>query len=154
MSENLLQFIAFLKIISIAFFAYLYGLGGIKGKWRRRFIAPFILTSLISLFALWIGKFNYWIFAYYPLLCGALHLGYGANTLVEKIKRRSFCGLINGIVALPLAIIGNSWTLLGLHIILCVLISVVLGVWNICKSARDEETVIAMTIGCLPMFMI
>lgn len=154
MSEYILQLIAFLKIISVAGFSYLYGLGGIYGKWKRRYVAPLILTVTISLFALWVGRFTWWILTYYPLLVAALHLGYGGNTLWEKIKKRSIYGFAVSVAAFPLAIIGNAWLLYVLHIFLNVTISIVLGAFNPCKDARSEETLIGVTISTLPLFMI
>ena len=40
MTEMQLQIIASLKLLLVAGFATLYGLGGMSGKWKRRFIAP------------------------------------------------------------------------------------------------------------------
>jgi len=58
MSENLLQLISGLKLLLVAGFAMLYGMGGISGKWKRRFIAPVVYVAGICGFSLWTGSWN------------------------------------------------------------------------------------------------
>jgi len=65
MSENLLQLISGLKILLVGAFAMLYGMGGISGKWKRRFIAPVVYVTGICGFSLWTGSFSVW----YTCLC-------------------------------------------------------------------------------------
>ena len=38
MNEVTLQWIAFLKLIWVSIFALLYGFGGMRGKWKRRYV--------------------------------------------------------------------------------------------------------------------
>ena len=85
---------------------------------------------------------------YLPLLIGALSIGYGASVTATKVRKRLLYGLALGFSACPLAILSQMWALWGLHIAVCILFSVVLGVWNIAGNARNEETLIG-TVGVL-----
>jgi len=154
MSENLLQLISGLKILLVGAFAMLYGMGGISGKWKRRFIAPVVYVTGICGFSLWTGSFSVWYLLCAPLFFGALSLGYGASTTVEKIKKRSICGLAYAFATLPIFAVQQAWTLWALHILICVSTSVVAGVWNQTSSARAEETMIGAAIVLIPIFTI
>jgi len=151
MDENLLQWIQLVKLLVLSTVAILYGFGGVSGKWKRRVIAPIVLTSGLVGVSLWMDVFNWWFLAYMPLLLLAYSIGYGANKTKEKIIKRGRAGLAYGVAALPIAWSTHSWTLLGLHIAACVTVSIVLGVWNPTKSARAEETTIGFTSGFLPI---
>lgn len=153
MNEYGLQLIAVIKVVWAAGFAYLYGLGGIRHKYIRRFLAPLWLVIGISVFTHILGYFTPLFIIYYPLLAAALHLGYGADEPVEKIKKRMIYGTTLGFSAIPLAIITKGWVLFGLHITICVIVSVVLGVINPMRSARDEETAIGFVACFLPLYM-
>ena len=153
MNETTLQWITILKMLTLVGFASLYAFGGMSGKWKRRWVAPFLLTAGICLLSLWSGTFSWWFVGFFPLLSTALHLGYGGDELWEKIRRRGVFGLALGFAALPLAIGTGAWGLFALHTCVCVIISITLGVWNITSSARAEETTIAMVAGLLPLVM-
>ena len=154
MSENLLQLIAFLKLILVAGFALLYGMGGISGKWKRRIIAPILYTLGLIGFSLWTGSFSWWYLLCAPLLYGALSIGYGGDSLSEKLIKRSRYGLVCAIASLPVLIVNGAWTLIPLHILVCVAVSTVAGVWNQTSSARSEETLIAASIVLIPLMTV
>ena len=153
MSETTLQFVQFFKLIVLAVYALLYGLGGVSGKWKRRFIAPFILVLGITLLSLWSGTFSWLFLLYYPLLTASLHLGYGADEFWVKVKKRMVCGLALGFSAIPIAYATGSWGLFSLHMAWCVTVSVFFGVFNITSSARAEETFLAASTAILPLAM-
>lgn len=155
MSEIVLQIIAFLKIIWVAVFALLYGLGGISGKWKRRFIGPVWLMLGIFVFSKWTLNWSYWYLIYLPLLIASLHIGYGGtNVTAVKVRKRALYGLALGIAPASLAILNTAWVMWGLHIVLCVSTSVILGVLNPTKNARNEETLIALMSAILPIYFI
>lgn len=151
MSETILQWIMLLKLIYLSGFAGLYGFGGIEGKWKRRIVGSLYLTLGVIGFSLWMESFNWWFISYALLLYGALSIGYGAKKIIKKIKKRTIAGLAYGCAAIPIAIGSSSLVLLCLHIALCILVSIVLGVFNPTKSARAEETSIGFIIGFLPL---
>lgn len=153
MSENLLQIIASLKLVAVAVFATLYGFGGIRGKWKRRILGSCVYTLLLCALSLWSGSFSLWYLSVFPILFGGLSIGYGADDFKDKVIKRSRYGFFCSLAALPVAIVNQAWLMLVLHIFLCVLVSVVLGVFNPTKNARNEETLIGATIGLLPLYM-
>lgn len=154
MTEGTLQWIQFCKLIGLSCFAMLYALGGMSGKWKRRFVAPFLITAVLCGLSYWSGTFNWWLIGWFPLLSASLHLGYGADLFWDKMRRRAIYGLALGIAALPVAIGTQAWGLLGLHMVICVLTTVSLGVFNITSSARAEETFMAVMIAALPLAMV
>lgn len=160
MNEYILQNIAICKMIWIVGFAYLYALGGISGKWKRRYIGPTWMMMGVVVFTLWqakvygINTWSWWYLAYWPLLIGALHLGYGAEETKDKIKRRFLYGLALAFSAAPLAIINGAWILWSLHCGICVVFSVILGVFSPARNARNEEVLIGTSAVLLPLFVI
>ena len=154
MSEVALQWIAFSKLIAVAIFALLYGWGGMRGKWKRRYVAPLVYGLAIWGFTTWTQSFS-WLSLLSPLLlCGALHSGYGADKTPEKIMRRAVAGGLAGFSAVPLFLAYGAGTLALLHIAVCMSVSIVAGVWNQTSSARTEETLIGATYVLIPMLTI
>jgi hypothetical protein len=154
MTENMLNLISFLKIIYACGFAFLYSSGGISGKWKRRILGSIILTAGILGFNAWLGRFSLWYLLCLPILFGGLSVGYGGtDDFWRKVMKRARYGFICGLAGVPIGIVNHSYILMGLNIFLCVLVSVMLGVFNPTQSARDEETIIGLTIGVLPLFI-
>ena len=154
MQENLLQIVSSLKLVTVVIFATLYGFGGISGKWKRRVLGSLLYTISVLGFSLWLGSFSFLYLLIFPVLFGALSIGYGADKLSEKLIKRSRYGLICAIASLPIFIIQGSWSLLILHILIVVTTSVVAGVWNQTSSARAEETLIGASIVLVPLMTI
>lgn len=154
MPESTLQLVAFLKLIVVAFFGLLYGLGGMKGKWKRRYVGPALYGLAILGFTLWTQSFNALSLLSPLLLCAALHLGYGGDTTGEKIMKRAVAGSAAGFAAVPLFVACGAWTLALLHIAVCTSVSVVAGVWNQTSSARTEETLIGAAYVLIPLLTI
>jgi hypothetical protein len=154
MSENTLQLIAGLKLLLVAGFAMLYGMGGISGKWKRRFIAPVLLGIGTWGLTTWTQSFSLWYLLSVFLLFGALSLGYGASTTSEKIKKRAIAGLAAAFAMLPYFLVTGAWSLMALHIVVATGVSVVAGVWNQTSSARAEETMIGAAYVLIPLLTI
>jgi hypothetical protein len=154
MPEPTLQLIAFLKLIVVAVCGLLYGLGGMSGKWKRRYVGPVLYGLAIWGFTTWTSTFNALSLLSPVLLCAALHLGYGGSSTAEKIKKRAIAGSAAGCAGIPLFIAFGAPTLLFLHIAVCVGISVVAGVWNQTSSARTEETLIGAMYVLIPLLTI
>lgn len=154
MTENTLQWIQILKLLSVVVFAGLYGFGGIRGKWKRRVLGAITITFAIVGFSLWMGTWTWLLLLCAPLYFGALSIGYGADELPQKIVKRFRAGLLAGLAGAPVVIAHKNWTVLGLHIGLCVITSIVLGAFNPLKSARAEETAIGFTYGFYPLMLI
>lgn len=155
MNEYTLQAIAALKLCWVAAFAFLYGRGGISQKWIRRFIGPLWMGVGLWIFGSWQGSWQ-WLYLLYPLLlCLSLHLGYGGtDNVIIKIRKRAIYGLAIGASAIPLSIASHLWGLLSIHIGLCIVGSVLLGVYNPSRNARSEEVLIATLSTVLVLFLI
>lgn len=154
MTETTLQWIQILKFLAIGVFAGLYGFGGVSGKWKRRIIAPITFIIGIAGFSLWTQSFNWFVLSSVWLLFVTLTIGYGASDTKTKIIKRSRAGLANALASLSIFAVTGAWSLLVLHIAVCVGTSVVAGVWNQTSSARAEETLIGASIVTIPYFII
>ena len=156
MSEVALQWVQGLKLLIIVAGAVLYGFGGISGKWKRRMIAPAVLTLGILGIGAWIGNFSWWFALWFLGLFAAFTLGYGVNSslmgiLGSKVAVRAVVGLLVSLAALAIAIPMAAWLMLGFHVVLMVATSAVLGAFNPTKSARAEETTIGFVAGFIPI---
>lgn len=154
MNEYTLQLISFCKLLWVACFCYLYGLGGIRYKALRRYVGAGWIAMAIFIFQYWQGNQNLWAYTYPVLLCAALHKGYGGDTLAKKVWKRALYGLLIGLSSLPLAIISGLWVLYATSVGFVVVGSVVFGAFNPFKNARDEESNVASVAVTLPMFMV
>ena len=79
MSEMALQMIGIAKLGLITIFSSLYAVGGIDGKWIRRYLAPFVLAGGLIMLSFLTDSFSWWILLWYALLTASLHMGYGAT---------------------------------------------------------------------------
>ena len=154
MNENILQWIASLKILWVAVFSAFYGFGGVSGKWKRRFIGSAWMMLGVVVFSLWQGSWHWWYLAYFPLLTGALCMGYGGDDVGVKIRKRAVYGVLIGLSATPLLFPSCHFGLYIFHICLCLVASVVLGVFNPTANARSEETIISTLSTVIPLFLI
>jgi hypothetical protein len=153
-TESTLQLIAFLKLIVVAVCGLLYGLGGMSGKWKRRYVMPLVYGLAIWGFTTWTSTFNALSLLSPVLLCAALHLGYGGDSTKEKILKRLIAGSAAGFASIALFIAFGAGTLAALHIAVCIGVSVVAGVWNQTSSARTEETLIGAAYVLIPLLTI
>ena len=80
-------------------------------------------------------------------------MGYGADTLPAKIKRRALYGLAVGAASIPLLLPLGLWDTALFHILLCVLASVYAGVRNP-MSAVGEEGYLGAVYGLSVFFLI
>ena len=156
MSEITLQILALAKLLSAVIFAGLYALGGMAGisKGARRFGGVIWIGLAISIISFWQRTFSAMYLLYPLLLLGALHLGYGAEKVLEKLRRRAIYGLALGVASLPIALKTGNWIMFASNMVLCVGASITFGVFNPLRNARDEETIIGALSIVLPMFMV
>lgn len=154
MNEVTLQWVQLIKLVIIAISAMLYGFGGVSGKWKRRFIAPCVIVAGMALVSSLTSSFSWWYVAVLPFLIASYTIGYGSSIFIEKVIKRARYGLACGCSFLPVFWVNQAWTLLFLHIGVCVFVSVVAGVWNQTSSARSEETLIGASTVLIPIFTI
>ena len=158
MSEELLNWVEFSKIIWLSVFALLYSRGGMKGKWQRRYLATAFLTGGFMMYSYIASELSYWFLLAFPLYALALSSGYGVDSKWMKLTKSKFAtrflyGLVVSLCCLPVVIVTNHWVLFGLHILLCTLMFGILGSQNPVK-ARSEETMLGFISGFLPIYMV
>lgn len=155
MNEQILQVMASLKIVWIACFSYLYGRGGIKNKWIRRFIGASWMMLGIFVFSKWCFTWNIWYLLFLPIAIGGLCNGYGGvDKLWDKVRRRAIYGAVLSCSSIPLVAFSHLWLLFAFSVVLSVLSCVLLGAFNPMRNARDEETLIATLVFLITLFLI
>ena len=154
MTETTLQWIQFSKLILLAIVAACYAFGGIEGKWKRRYLGSGLLVIGLAVYALLASKFSWWILLCFPLYIGAFSLGYGGDELLKKLIKRAYCGAAIAVASLPLALAVGSLSMWFGQLIIMISMMVWLGVFNQTPSARNEETLLGVFAGLLPLFMI
>lgn len=151
MSEFSIGSIASASLVGLALASWLYMAGGRSGKWKRRFVASFILALTVWLSSIALGNFDWKLLGIYPLLIAGFSLGYGGDTLGIKILRRSIyaLGVVGSGVACAFILGGNAFWVLPVHVLLGVG-SVCLGVKNPLHAASEETFVCAsLNLGLL-----
>jgi hypothetical protein len=134
----------------LAFVAcFLYSWGGQQGKWKRRFIASFVLALAANLTAVFLSRWSWPYLLFWPCLIGGFSLGYGADTFWAKFIKRTvfalgvcFCGVIGLWMT---GFTGYGWGILISQILLSGF-SVYLGTKNPYSSARVEEYLICQVL--------
>ena len=156
MSEQSEQLLQVFKLIWIIGYCALYGYGGIEHKELRRIYGSLWLCAGICLFSALSHTFSWWFLLIAPLYYGASTYGYGVrdDNLLEKILKRMVQGLLFTIAALPVFIVMENWGMFGIHAGLCLLFCTLLGVFGFTKSARKEETAIALAVSVVPLLTV
>jgi len=154
MTEWMQSLVFIHKLLAIVLFAGCYIIGGRRWKWVRRFLGSALFGLCLAGLAYWQRSFSYWYLLYPLLLSIALCMGYGGDTTLIKFRRRLTYGTILGLSCLPIAILGSAWVLFAIQFILCIVASVIFGVFNPLNSAVDEEGIIAVISIILIPFMI
>lgn len=138
-----------IKLLFVIAFAVLYSLGGADfgpGKWIRRFVAPFVLVTGMTIYSRdWKTIFQF------PLMIGPLCLGYGSDVLWIKILKRALYGLLNGAASSFNDLINKRFLIAIFQSVLVLSSVTILGVWNPLPNARVEEFVIAFLIAFFPI---
>ena len=145
MDEYTIVYLAFGSLIGLALSCLLYALGGRSGKWKRRFIASFILATTVNLVSWGMGVWSLWLLGIVPILIAGFSLGYGADSTVSKVIRRSIYAL--AIVAAG----GLFWPIFGTKTLWVFiphigigLFSIYMGVRNPVAAAAEEVFICAM----------
>ena len=90
------------------------------------------------------------MFACLPLFYGALSLGYGADTLAEKVKRRAIYAVAVVTAGLPLAITAGQISLWALQLGMALGAGLVLGIKNDLTASQEEMSICL----CSTMFFV
>ena len=139
MSEYIILYQATGALLGVVLASFLYSLGGRAGKWKRRFVASFVLAATVNVLCVLRGVWQPLMLAIWPILIGGFSLGYGADVLWLKVVRRLIYASAVLMAGVLMAFIlgGNAWWVLIPHIGVG-LFSVFLGVKNILPAALEE----------------
>lgn len=129
----------------------MYAMGGTAGfgLWWRRFLGSFVLALDANLVALYVGNWHWQYLTFFPCLAIGFSLGYGSDTILGKIIKRTIfaIGVLSvcwfGLWAIGFTVYG--WVVLGLAFITG-LTSVALGVINPFNSAPLEQFLICQVL--------
>lgn len=130
-----------------------YMWGGTEGfgKWWRRFIGATVLALSANLIALFMAKWSWQFILMLPCLIAGFSLGYGGDTTIEKVIKRTVYAL-GVLMACVAGLYATGFTFWGFVVaglaLITGLTSVVLGVINPFTSARLEEYLVCQVL-CL-----
>ena len=118
-------------------------------KWLRRYLGSFVLALAASGIAFYLGVWSWKYLLMYPALAIGFSLGYGADTTMGKILRRSVFALGSLTACLvgawAVGFTGAALLVLGVATIVG-MTSVALGVWNPFKNAPLEQFLISQLL--------
>lgn len=136
-------------------FLICYWIGGRRHKWIRRWVGSLFLIGAVLVVALLKQQAEWALLLLYPASVLALSLGYGGNSLMQKVIRRLRYGVALGSLSLLLAIItGHGFLVALFQIMLAGFASVYFGALNPLPSAVSEEIEIAaLSTICLPLMV-
>lgn len=139
MSETFIGTVPFIGLIILSIACWFYMWGGRSGKWKRRFIGSFICSLAIILEYILLNKFKYLLLLIYPLTIATFVLGYGADLVLSKIKRRFIVVSVSVISSIGICLLygGNTWFVLPLETWVA-LSTIYLGVKNPVQAAAEE----------------
>jgi len=152
-NEWFLVWLVPLRIGLVLVFATLYAIGGRGPKWVRRFLGGALFGSAVMGLSMWTGTFKWWLVGLPGAYIGALVLGYGGDTFVEKLFRRAIFGLALGCCALLAASVQPVWGLGVFQVSLALAASIFLGIWNPVKAVNEEALIATLSVVCVP-FMV
>jgi|GEM_PF-1885471 len=145
-SEKKEQIQIIFKMLLVIACATLYAWGGMEMKWLRRFLAPAVCGAGCFYFSKdWRSLIKM------PLLGIAASIGYGADTLILKIWKRFYVGVVFALGANSYEIYQaiqkkkRLWVWIGFTTSVILLAYIMLGVWNP-LSARLEESILGFIV--------
>jgi len=162
MSEIVIVWVSFLKILYLAIISLVYALAGrgvkIWGvKIRRRWVIPILLITGAIGASLLEGTYsNYYLIAYLTFMA-VMHLGYGANSWLRKmfgrIGQRAIIGFFWALAGLPLVWVNGAWILFGYQIILAISAHIMLGAFNPVTASEEEPLISLLCFLCVLFYI-
>jgi len=141
MSETTIGILACVGLFICVVDCFLWMWGGRSGNWKRRYIGSTVQSIGLNALSLILGT---WVWQYAASFIPEMIsrcLGYGGDTTIEKIIRRSVFAagslMVGVLLAYGLAFSGKAITLLICQAVAAV-VSVILGVRNPLPAAVEE----------------
>ena len=154
MTEWRQLWLVFAGLLLLALFGLCYMIGGRRGKWVRRFVGGLLFPTGCLWLAQQGGTFQWAMLVSLVAYPAALSLGYGGDTLGEKLRRRSLYGLALGACGLFL-LISAGHPFIGLwQVVLAVLASLTYGIKNPIPAVAEEGQIALLSVCLIPFAMI
>lgn len=144
-----------ISVVAVMLYSTFWWLGGRPGGriWRR-VIAPAFMGSALMGLAFWLGSFKWFYLGSVPLFFLAAAMGYGGDTIGEKVARRTLWAAVYCLIALPIVISSGAWVLYAFQCVLCFAASLIFGIVNPFHSSPKEEASICFLSTILIPFML
>lgn len=137
-----------LGLLAVVVYSLFWWLGGRDKRfifsprvWRR-WVAPIFLPGAILALACVHGSFSWWHLGAFPAQKLLAHIGYGADKTIFKLLRRALWALFASLANLPYAFASGHWVLFFLQMLIAFEASMLLGVFNEVKAAREEAAIV------------
>jgi len=157
MSEYVIGWTAVGSLLGLTVACAFYMLGGRHDKWQRRYLGSLALMATVNISAYVMGVWSSWLLVIFPCLVFGFSLGYGAESVRERIIRRTIYALGCCLAGLQCCFVlgGNAWLVLVPHLGTA-LWSIYLGTKNPLYAAAEEVFVCAsLNLGlCMYPFMV
>ena len=144
MNESVIGTMVFSQFILIFIGALFYMLGGRRGKWKRRFIAPIFQAGAVVVGLYLLGLYSYYHLLLLPFLVFIYSLGYG-DSKKRIVPARLFIGFLMftcPLVLFYLTLGAGVLLILPIHLAF-ILFAIYIGS-NPVFPAAVEETVISI----------
>jgi len=148
--ENRQMFQLVLAFSGLSAFGYLYAAGGRYGKALRRYVGSAVFVVAALSLAATSGVFSWWMVLSMPLLMIALSMGYGADDLPSRLRRRALYGVGVALSSAPFLLSMGQWETLLFQIALAVAASVFYGVVNPTSAVAEEGVIGTLLVACWP----
>ena len=136
-------------------FGYLYALGGRGGtlnvsKSLRRYVGSAVFVVACLSLAATSGVFSWWMLLSYPCLAGALTMGYGADDVPGKLRRRALYAVGVTAASAPFLLSMGQWETFLFQIVLGVSASVFYGLLNPTSAVAEEGAIGTLLVATWP----
>lgn len=151
MNEYTIGLTASISLLGLVLSSVFYMIGGRSKKFIRRYISSLCISASLVASAIVMQKFSWWLCLTYPCLVIGFSFGYGGDSLIKKIIRRTVYALaiLSASVVCAIVYQGNAWNVLLLHALFA-LSSVFFAIKNPIHAAAEEVFVsVMLNLGLL-----
>ncbi len=151
-TREMLQLIV--SLATLFAFAYCYAAGGRHDKWIRRYVGSALLMAGCHFLAITSNCWSPWMILSSITFPFALSVGYGADSVPDKLRKRAIYGLAVGAASAPFLMPIGLWHALFFQIGLAVGSSVYLGVTNPTSAVGEEGSLSVLMVAIVPFMLI
>ena len=155
MSEYSQGWLGSLALIPSIVFSTISWLGGRpNGRILKRLVAPIIFCGLTIALSALSSKFTWWFFLSIPAYLVQSTIGYGGDTLWQKITRRSIWSLTRSMCALTFVLFSGAWVLFIAQTVIGLIMTLVLGLTNVLPAPQEENLINFSSVFVVPFMVL